>query len=459
MIEIPTEKLEQIIFKKVIDDVIYSAFVFENFDYRYFDNNRLSLMLKLIKIFFDKYSKVPSKQVLELMLSKHIETQIKNDQSFSITTVQCMIEYDNAIGYDCSEIDEDFLKETILSHIQRQGLYYAMMDNITNIEKKTNVTEIVERFNAVTRIEFDTDSGLDYFSEYKQHLDEISAPESRLSTGFKHLDYLTAGGIPTIDRTLTLFMAQPGLGKSMLLTNLAVNFLKQNKRIIVITLEMSENMYATRIDAIISQEEINSIRLKTEKVEKTIENFSGLYQGADLIIKEYDAGVATCHTISSYLEKLKIKGIEFDVVIVDYVNLIKPIGKEIGLYEKGGQICKALRSMSRKFKVPFISVSQFNRGGYNTSEVSLEHTSESSGLNADADFIAGLWQGEGDMRACKLNMTILKNRYGGKVGKVISFFVDYNTLSLKEMEVNQNQADTENNIAPTENLLNSVFET
>ena len=46
----------------------------------------------------------------------------------------------------------------------------------------------------------------------------------------------------------------------MFLSNLAVNFLKQNLSVVVISLEMSENVYASRFDAHISNSDINKLK-------------------------------------------------------------------------------------------------------------------------------------------------------------------------------------------------------
>jgi replicative DNA helicase len=58
---------------------------------------------------------------------------------------------------------------------------------------------------------------------------------------------------------IALIMAQAGLGKSVFLSNLAVSFLKQNLSVVVISLEMSQDVYAQRFDAHISSKNINRL--------------------------------------------------------------------------------------------------------------------------------------------------------------------------------------------------------
>lgn len=105
----------------------------------------------------------------------------------------------------------------------------------------------------------DTDLGLNYFDEQamKEHWEFIRNPEAKIKTGWDALDNYTNGGVLKDGRMLFLLMAQAGLGKSVFMSNLAVNFLKQNLSVVVISLEMSQHVYAQRFDAHISKKNIN----------------------------------------------------------------------------------------------------------------------------------------------------------------------------------------------------------
>lgn len=77
-----------------------------------------------------------------------------------------------------------------------------------------------------------------------KHWEYIRNPEAKVSTLWPSLDAYTHGGFLKDGRSLYLVMAQAGLGKSLFLSNLAVNFLKQGLKVVVISLEMSEDVYA-----------------------------------------------------------------------------------------------------------------------------------------------------------------------------------------------------------------------
>lgn len=77
-----------------------------------------------------------------------------------------------------------------------------------------------------------------------QHWEYLKNPEAKIKMGWESLDTYTNGGVLKDGKMLALFMAQAGLGKSVFLSNMAVNFLKQNLGVVVISLEMSQDVYA-----------------------------------------------------------------------------------------------------------------------------------------------------------------------------------------------------------------------
>jgi len=93
-----------------------------------------------------------------------------------------------------------------------------------------------------------------------------------------------------------------------------------------------------------------------------------------------------------------------------------------------------------------------HNSGMNNTDPGMEHISESAGIPATADFIGNLWQQEGDVDACRINMKLIKNRLGGLVGKNLQFHVNYNTLRLSD-DVNINNIE---NTSVTESLMTDL---
>lgn len=208
-----------------------------------------------------------------------------------------------------------------------------------------------------------------------KHWDYIRNPDAKIKTGWQSLDSYTNGGFLKDGRSLYLIMAQAGLGKSVFLSNMAVNFLKQNLKVVVISLEMSEDVYACRFDAHISKKNINRLKEnETEAVER-IKEFYKKYPGANLIIKEYPPKSVTCNDIQAYLENLRNAGQQFDVVIVDYLNLVKAQHVSDNMFKDGLEVSERLRAISYMFNVPVVSACQVNTEGMNNENVGMENLS------------------------------------------------------------------------------------
>lgn len=219
--------------------------------------------------------------------------------------------------------------------------------NSDGYEKAIN--KCLENFDRVTKLTFnDTDLGLNYFDEQQMenHWNYIRNPEAKISTGWRSLDDFTNGGFIKDGRSLYLIMAQAGLGKSVFLSNLAVNFMKQNLKVVVISLEMSEDVYAVRFDAHISNNNINKLKETESDSIRKIKDFYKKYPDSNLIIKEYPPKSVSCMDIQIYLENLRNAGHKFDVVIVDYLNLVKAQHPSDNMFKDGLDVSEKLRAIS-----------------------------------------------------------------------------------------------------------------
>lgn len=252
---------------------------------------------------------------------------------------------------------KDFLK--------KNAFRSALDNSITAVTKegfKDEYNSIIEQclsdFDRVQKIVFsDNDLGLHYFdsADMEKHWEYIRNPDAKIKTGWPSLDSYTNGGFLKDGRSLYLIMAQAGLGKSVFLSNMAVNFLKQNLKVVVISLEMSEDVYACRFDAHISKKNINKLKENEHDAVEAIKRFYSKYPQSNLIIKEYPPKSITCNDIQTYLENLRNVGISFDVVIVDYLNLVKAQHTSDNMFKDGLEVSEQLRAISYKFNVPVVS--------------------------------------------------------------------------------------------------------
>ena len=429
-INIPDIQAERMLVSKCLTDQEYAALVFERFDKRWFENKNLAIALEICIAYYKKYVTLPTRKTLDSILDKMSEVKKIEDVSPIKRELDTLTDV-------CAGMEEKFIRDSIVDFIKSKAGYYTILDNLEEIRENKDVSKCISSFQGISEITFDLNLGFNYFEEFAtKHEQEVCNPLSRLSLGFDSFDKLTHGGVYANGRCLFVMMGQPGIGKSLFLSNFAVNFLKQNKRVLIFSLEMSEHIYGTRVDAHLSGEDINELQFKFDRVKEKVMDFKELYPNSSLFIKEYPPNTINCNHLINFTNKLvKSKG-KPDVIIVDYINLLNPATNRFGssenTYTAVGTVAKELRAMSYIFECPVISVTQVNREGYDTEEVSMGNTSESAGINQHCDFMGAIFQLDGDRDANKMNVKILKNRLGGQVGKTCNFFINYRNLSLKD---------------------------
>lgn len=435
-------KTEYLILQKLYKDQIYRNIILDNFDSRCYDNKKIAKLIKIIKQFNENYEKIPSLNAMQLICEKVDETG------------NLYKTFDKSLKIDLSE-DPKLVRDAIISRLQNKKMYYSIMDNIENITEKKDIDSVIKDFQHIAQIDVIENLGLNFFDDIDEHMDEVCNPEELLPTLYKQLDKALNGGVLANGKSLYVFMAQAGLGKSLFLSNLAVNFLIQGKTVAVISLEMSELIYGKRIDAHISGYDINHLPEHRDGVVEKIKDFKQMYNST-LFIKEYPPNTINCHTVEAYLNKLQNSiDKKIDVIIIDYINLLQPNTevKDAGMYERIGDVSRDMRALSYEFTAPVISATQINRDGYDTSDISMNNVSESMGIAHTAEFLGALWQQEGDREANRINLNVIKNR-NGIVGRSYEFDINYSSLRI--MDISDEEMNTEE-VSITDDILNDLM--
>ena len=442
--------VEKLLVKRALTDKNWLDILANVYDKRWFKVENLGLVLKLILNYYKKYNSIPNIPVIIALIKKYIE---KNQElELKVSDISLLLSDITSLDFN---ISDDIINQNLKEFIRRNAFYNSLYDNAELLEKSPEnyqkvVDKCLENFDRVQKITFnDADLGLNYFDlqSMSDHWNYVKNPEAKIKTGWDSIDEYTNGGFLKDGKMLALIMAQAGLGKSVFLSNLAVNFLKQNMSVVVISLEMSQDVYATRFDAHISHTDINKLKDNEETAVNKIKSFYEKYPKANLYIKEYPPRSIRPSDIQIYLENLKNSGKHFDVIIIDYLNLVLAQNNSDNMFKDGLAVSEKLRALSYIFKCPVISAVQSNTEGMNSETIGMENISESRGIAHTADFIAALYQLDTDRENGIINMRLLKNRLGGRVGKLSNFTMDPETLVVTDITFDNNfeiELDDEN---------------
>jgi replicative DNA helicase len=418
-----------LMFKMFMTNSAYRDLIVSTFKFQYFKDYPIAIPLQFAIKYYQKYKSIPEVSVLKSIISKYV----KNGEYDEVVTL-------NSIGeaLNTEVKNDEFIEHNIIDLLASKTAYNLLIENIETIDSQKTVSLLLSEFTKLSSLSIDNKLGLDYFVQLQEHINELKNPDKRLPTGFERFDKLLGGGWLADGRMLGVFLAPTHVGKSLMLSNLAVRSLQQGKFAVIISLEMSEFIYATRIDAHISGLNINMLSQNLPTMEERIYNFEKLYPGAKLLIKEYPASSISSSTIDSFLQKVSAQyGRKIDIIYIDYLTLVNPsYGADKNTYERGDIVSKELRALSYKYECPVITASQSTRESFKAENIGMENTGSSIAIPQNADFMASLYKNNtaDKIPDGHLNMEILKSRLAGNIGEKIVFEVDYNTLSLEEQE-------------------------
>ena len=225
-----------------------------------------------------------------------------------------------------------------------------------------------------------------------------------------------------------MVIAPTGAGKSMALVHLGSAALKEGLTVIHYTLELQDTVIGSRYDSCITNVPLSNLSAFKEKIYEDVHDIEG-----QLIIKEYPTKAATTQTLKNHLEKLKMKEIKADLIIVDYADLLKPVTFQREKRNELESIYEELRGLAQEYKCPIWTASQTNRSGLNAEVVTMESISEAFNKCFVSDFIFSISRTAEDKLGNTGRLFVAKNR-NGPDGMVFPLFMDTSNVSIKVLE-------------------------
>lgn len=427
--------LEQTILRHILNDEAYMRKVLPFIKPEYFEGIYRTLFKETGK-FVAKYNKLPTETSFKIEL----------DQSDRLSSEQHNMSMD-VLPYLFSDekVDEQWLLDTTEKWCQDRAVYNAIMESISIIDgKHESLTKnaLPDILTKALGVGFDTNIGHDYIENVEKRYDFYHTEEQRIPFDLDYFNKITKGGLPR--KSLNIALAGTGVGKSLFMCHMAAACMTQNLNVLYLTLEMSEEKIAERIDANLLNVPIDQIdKLSKDIFTTKVANISRQTTGK-LIIKEYPTGSAHCGHFRGLLNELKLKK-QFtpDIIFIDYLNIcsssrMKGMGGAINSYNYIKAIAEEIRGLAVEFDVPVVSATQTTRSGYGNSDVGLEDTSESFGLPATADLMFALISTEELEQQGQMMVKQLKNRYNDPTyHKRFVIGVDRSKMRLYDVEETQ----------------------
>jgi replicative DNA helicase len=250
--------------------------------------------------------------------------------------------------------------------------------------------------------------------------DSKKQADDKLYYGLTRLDYVLAGLHKT---ELTILGARPGIGKSAFAFQTAMTLASRGNKILFFSLEMADRELLKRL--LTSMSGISSARIRLPHTLKS-EDFGKLVKASS----ELSNMALTINDKSMWLDDISkacIKAKEdgkLDVVIIDYLQLIRNKGEGDTRDQQLAFITRHLKLLAKELDVPILCLSQLNRKADDNSRPNLSNLRESGAIEQDADNVIFLHIPKDNDRKAEympIEVIIAKQR-NGSIGYVEMFF-------------------------------------
>ena len=431
--------IEQTVLRNVLTNEKFMHKVLPFIKPEYFDGVYRQLFKEVAK-YVAKYNRLPTQESFKI--------EVDQSDKFNDEQYQHAVEIIPNI-FAVEAIDDKWLFDTTEKWCQDRAVYNAIMESISIIDgkhstlTKNSLPDILTKALAVS---FDTNIGHDYIENVSERYDFYHEQEERIPFDLEFFNKITKGGLP--NKTLNIALAGTGVGKSLFMCHVSAAALNDGKNVLYITMEMSEERIAERIDANLLDVPIDQLEtLSKDMLVNKVSQIAAKTNGK-LIIKEYPTGQAHTNHFRALLNELKLKkNFIPDIIFIDYLNIcasarMKGMGGSINSYSYIKAIAEEIRGLAVEFNVPIISATQTTRSGYSNSDVGLEDTSESFGLPATADLMFALISNDELSKDNQIMVKQLKNRYNDpNVNKRFLVGVDRSKMRLFDSEGSSDLVD------------------
>jgi len=356
----------------------------------YFESQAHKWIIKEILKYFNKYHTTPSLEVLKVEIKK-----LQNE------VLQIAVKEQLREAYKESD-DLVYVEEEFSAFCKNQMLKKALLQSV-DLLQAGDYDSI--KFMIESAMKAGQDKNLGH--EYNKDIETRYREEHRISipTPWNEFNTLLQGGLGNGD--FGLIFGNPGGGKSWALIALGGHAVKMGFNVIHYTLELGEDYIGRRYDAFFTQIPVNVITANKTKVEEVMKKLPG-----NLIIKEYAPGKASISTLESHIQKCIDLDFKPDLIIVDYVDLLRSKKSNRERKEEIDDIYVGTKGLARALNIPVWSVSQVNRAGAKDDIIEGDKAAGSYDKIMITDFAASLSRKRQD----KVNGTgrwhIMKNRYG-----------------------------------------------
>lgn len=339
---------------------------------------------------------------------------------------------------------QEWFLDAFEAFTKRQELERAIL-KAADLLEKGDFGPVEKLIKDAVQISLQKDMGTDYFADPSARINEYFNAGGQVSTGWPQMDKLLYGGFSRGE--LNIFAGGSGSGKSLVMMNLALNWLTVGMSGVYVSLELSEVLTSLRTDAMATAMSTRDIRKNIEDASlkvKMVGKKAGQYR-----VKGMPAQ-SNVNDIRSYLKEVQIQtGIKVDFVMIDYLDLVMPVSVKVNpndQFIKDKYVSEELRNLAKELGVLMVTASQLNRSA--VEEIEFDHSHIAGGISKinTADNVFGIFTSRSMRERGKYQIQCMKSRSSTGVGQKID--LEYNIETMRITDEGGEDGDSGNSYRP-----------
>lgn len=446
--------IEQTIVNSLVTNQKYFAQVIPHLKSEYFSPS-FKLVVNSIRDYAEKYKKVPTKTALKVEADK---LRGESGELYYDDVVQIIGDiHDYPEDYEWLVDETEKFCQDMAAH-NAVLLCHKITENATKspTERDKRLPDrgaIIDIMKDAVSVCFDTSVGHDYFEDWGERWERYTQKVDKIPFSIRILNKVTDGGVER--KTLNLIMTGVNVGKSMGMCSLAADYLTLGYNVLYISLEMSEDAVAKRVDANLLDVPLQDFdRISKADYESKFKGRIDKQKAGRLYIKQYPTGIGNVNHFTALLNELRMKkNFVPDVVFIDYLGICGStrLRSAENTYLLQKSIAEELRGFAIENNLAVWTGVQTSRGAWGASDINMEDIADSSMVAATADFMIAAMETEEMLAGGYQRFKQVKSRYGDK-SKQQSF----NIMVSKENQRWSDYEDCDQQMAAYEHYMENT---
>jgi replicative DNA helicase len=353
----------------------------------YFVNEAEAVLVKLTSEYFAKYKMLPDKVTLVALTKNAIASKtIRKDM---VADVRDKIK--EILSADIS--DRDFVIDEVSTFAKHRALEEAILASVSDMDRG-DYAKAFQRIEQAKLVSVAEDAGgIDYYN----HIEERTERRKMIAAGLYKPDGITTG-IPELDKELyhsgwgrkelSALMAPAKGGKSMGLADFGKFASFAGYNVLYVSLEVAGRIIADRLDANVSDTLMKGLNDNPFKVDEAVRKVAKT--AGRFIIHEFPTGTMKGSQLRRLIERYRARGIIFDLIIVDYADIMAAEHRNDNPIQESKSIWVDLRAIAFSENAAVLTATQTNREGAKSTSVKATDVAEDFNKIRIADVVLAI---------------------------------------------------------------------